>query len=407
MDQLEVRHGGRLGLLRSATWNIDGIASIDFGRKGEVTKEGWMMAIKKGHPAMKEEIWKWISILLHVDASWIDRWGFLRGNWENVDPEKDRRYEVARIVLASGNQHGWRKHQYYASSVMSGNARTFWAIDFYTLEATDFGDFPETGSPITSDVEQGDCDAKPRFEIRFDEKRQARYMIELDRWFLCNSDKPKILRGPGRRGASKQSSLFHTDLPVACFSQNGQCMRAAVANALFLLEGHAPAREMLSKGRLRVRSLAHAGSWVEKNMRSFSLRNVKIPANTPELYWLSEQEEGVFIISLEGRDCHNESISHVVALDAKKRVIMDCAERYALKIRLLTFDSCLGDGVKFKRVLEVKQIVRQPTGKRKRRPHKMRKEKQKMLRFIKREEKREALARRPRCNKRIALSDDE
>lgn len=60
---------------------------------------------------------------------------------------------------------------------MSGNAQTFWAINFYTLEATDFGEFSEPGSPITSDVEEEDCPNKPRFEILFNEKRQAKYMM--------------------------------------------------------------------------------------------------------------------------------------------------------------------------------------------------------------------------------------
>lgn len=91
MDQLEIRHGGRLGLLRSVTSNMNGPALIDFGRKAFVVKEEWMSAIKHVHPAMKEEIWKWISVLSYANAALIDRWGFMRGKWGQVENEKDRR----------------------------------------------------------------------------------------------------------------------------------------------------------------------------------------------------------------------------------------------------------------------------------------------------------------------------
>lgn len=42
-------------------------------------------------------------------------------------------------------------------------------------------------------------------------------------------------------------------------------------------------------------------------MKTFTLRNVEIPADTPKAYWLYFQEEGVFIVSLDGRDRHDES----------------------------------------------------------------------------------------------------
>lgn len=62
-----------------------------------------------------------------------------------------------------------KRHQYYASSVMTGGAKTFSAIDFCTLEANDFGELDLPGSPIISDVEESDDKDTPRLAIMFDE----------------------------------------------------------------------------------------------------------------------------------------------------------------------------------------------------------------------------------------------
>lgn len=86
---------------------------------------------------------------------------------------------------------------------------------------------------------------------------------------------------------------------------------------------------------------------------------------------------------------------------------MDCAERKILKLVMPIFDVCVGDGLRFKRFLEIKRVVPQDRGKRKRKQHKMSSEKQKLLRVRKREESRKELENRPRCKKRIVESDGE
>ena len=408
MDKIEVRYGGRLGLLRSISRNMDGTAKIDYGQVTTVNKLEWMKAVRRESAAKMEMLWKWSKLAPTLDAEWIGRWGFIstRCNAEEADCE-DRRYEVARLLLASGRKNGWEKHKYYASSVMAGGADTFCTIDFHSLEATDFGELGEPGSPIKSDVEECVHGDTPRFRLKFDHTRQTRYMLELDKWFLSNLDKPKRVRGPGNRGEAHIPPMFEFDESVACYSPHGQCVRAALANALHFLEGEAATKDVLSKGRVPVNSLAAASSWLEKNTGRFTLRNVVSPPNTPEAYWLYGQEEGVLIVSMDGRDRHNESSVHAIVVDAGKRKVMDCAERRVLKLVMPIFDICVGDGVRFRRFLEIKRVVRQQYGKRKRKPHKMSKEKQNMLRVRKREERRKELENRPRCKKRIVESDQE
>ena len=64
-----------------------------------------------------------------------------------------RRWEVRRVVCASGKLHGFRLGQYYASHRSVGGRKTFWKVDFHTLEASVWSVLDLAGSLVTSDIE--------------------------------------------------------------------------------------------------------------------------------------------------------------------------------------------------------------------------------------------------------------
>ena len=73
---------------------------------------------------MKKKLWKCICVVTFIDEGWTDRWSFLKDNWDSNEVEEGQRYEIARVLSAPGEKHGWKVHQYYDSSVMMGDSNT-------------------------------------------------------------------------------------------------------------------------------------------------------------------------------------------------------------------------------------------------------------------------------------------
>lgn len=68
MDKIEVRYGGRLGLLRSLSRNMDGTVTINYGKVAEVNMEEWMRATRRESAAMMKEVCNWAQLVPTIDS---------------------------------------------------------------------------------------------------------------------------------------------------------------------------------------------------------------------------------------------------------------------------------------------------------------------------------------------------
>jgi len=189
-----------------------------------------------------------------------------------------------------------------------------------------------------------------------------------------------MVRGPGNRPPSDESGCYVAfDSDVLCYSPNGNCLLAVLFNALYALNSYAAAIEMLGKGRVAAQSRAYSRPWLENSMSRYALSANQSCTTGP-----SSKIMGVFLMRLEGRDGHDEVVEHDVAVDAARRLILDCAEEKVMRLEAVALDVCVGDGFHFTKVLEHMEMVKQKAGKEKRKSHKMSKEKPKDLRGKKR-----------------------
>ena len=310
------------------------------------------------------DLFKWLSS--HVDHEFavglLGRWGLLgSGKTEHGD----RRWDVKRLVWSSGNREGFQRNKFYASHRTSGGRRTFWHMDFWTLESQDVFLEGEIGSPICSDIEEAPPGSlSPSFSLVFSKEKRLGYMLWLDNFCRENPDEFVCLGGPGMRNVSTAAIQYRmSGVPVFCHSKSGECVRASIANALHAAGHDDSAEAVLLRGKIAVRSLGEAQKWLERNLGRFRLCKVQHSMLKSTEKWLEESGEGVFLVRLKGSDSEGAGVDNVVAVDANRSIVLDCVEKLVLRLQPGVLAACVGDGKHLDEVAEVRRLEVQKSGK--------------------------------------------
>lgn len=226
----------------------------------------------------------------------------------------------------------------------------------------------ERTGEVESDLDmRGNSDGNGlQVEIVFDSRAEAQYLGNLLRPCTRRMDHLFRLRCPGARGDSSATVLRHTTIRNFAFSPCGQCLRAAIGNGLYALAGEAAALTMMEINPMPAVSVAQASAWLEQQLGSFLLENVSILHGIHEEECLVSQNDGIFVSRLRGLDSSGEEIDHVVVLDAKRQLVRDLTERFAVKMDSGTLNARAGDGFDLFGILELRSITKHPFGKRKR-----------------------------------------
>lgn len=132
---------------------------------------------------------------------------------------------------------------------------------------------------------------------------------------------------------------------------------------------------MFSQTMVNARSLAHAGTEMEKTLRRFCLRNVRdIDDSASCISWLESQTNGIYLARLRGVGLEDGyEVDHVVVVDGGRKLIWDCVERYGIRLAPGMLSYCVGDSARLEGVKELKKFEEQPVKKsgKKRKAHKM------------------------------------
>lgn len=82
---------------------------------------------------------------------------------------------------------------------------------------------------------------------------------------MANMDKFFTFDASGNQGpATGIESLHVAGTEFFCHSRDSECIRAAIANALFAVVGKEVARSMLDLGSVPAMNLSAAGVWLER-----------------------------------------------------------------------------------------------------------------------------------------------
>ena len=136
---------------------------------------------------------------------------------------------------------------------------------------------------------------------------------------------------------------------VYCRSSEGSCVRAAIANAVFVSnagdrqEKSNAASRVLELGSVPEEGFRNASKWMETNVRRYALRNVEIPEGLDKHLSLMDQSEGLFLLTLQGVDAKGETNEHMVLADAGDGLLYDCEEPKAMRLCQRSLECCVGD----------------------------------------------------------------
>ena len=170
-----------------------------------------------------------------------------------------------------------------------------------------------------------------------------------------------VFDGPGRRTVSSGDSARVTPEAAEVFmrAEEGECVAAAIVNAVEILQGRASAERakqyLLETGR-HARSIASCARDIEKLYPGYDLRKIP-PASVDEfrkdkVKWLSSLGHGVWI----ARFLKSGVFDHCIVVDGVRKVILDSAELYSLPLSVESLLKCAGGSFKKVAIAEVRLI---------------------------------------------------
>ena len=92
-------------------------------------------------------------------------------------------------------------------------------------------------------------------------------------------------------------------------------------------------------------------------MKAYYSRSVQ--ASQDLVDWLYAQTSGIYAVRLVGKGHRRETIDHTITVDARRKLIFDPVEPYALSLRVGSLTACLGDEIFLHDVAEVHEIFKQ------------------------------------------------
>ena len=172
------------------------------------------------------------------------------------------------------------------------------------------------------------------------------------------------IEGPAARKGSKvlESHSVKRFGPVLAQDRSGECLPAAIANAVDLARGRQQAQETIRKMQNvteRAFNLGKDGVLATRygriELRKLS-KSEKTSFNSGRLDCVLQQASGIYIV----RIVDDAQVDHCVVIDSEKRIIVDCYEQYPVELSRENLVKCEGDRAIASRVrvAEVHKVVK-------------------------------------------------
>jgi len=278
---------------------------------------------------------------------------------------------IEKVVMGDGSKgrsgHVLEKGRFYASASASGGHESYFAIDMSTAKLSTRG-----GKSVSFGFRAASDQAKALPPASGPKTRPMRKT-------LSHTQKQKIVgeavtsfctkhpgwaawvSGPGDRDKNPalKEHLVKTGDKILVKGKDGQCVAAAIANALYVLFGEDCAREAwrkLDEEDPHFSSLGRTWDTIHKLGVRCDLR--KVPKDEMSAFlvdkfeWLASLDDGVWMVRLE----QHAIVDHCIVVDAKNKLILDSAEDYPVRLSAATIRMCGGSEATALRVAEVREL---------------------------------------------------
>ena len=304
-----------------------------------------------------------------------------RGYYTAKASKKTRReisetFNIESVVCGDGQRNksglSLRNLVIYASDRLDGGIESYWEVDPDSLMFTTRGG-RRGGNwhtrPISDRAKERELTEVPRVNIPSRKRKNYSWIREKLRdeglrWLYQNRGCALSIGGPGERSSIEDvEKHLVRGLGTVLEKQNdGNCMTAAITNAVDIVSGREAAESLreyfyeYNPHYLKIREatllLRNLGAGAE--MRKLPKEDLGI-FNANRFAYLASRESFVYIVHVfEPKVC-----SHTVVIDANRRIIVDSAEDYPMRLSEELLRKCGGDQSKSLRVGEVRMIVKQ------------------------------------------------
>ena len=350
-----------------------------------------------------EELMKWLRCRprQRISAERLDLVGFCDRIYTE-DGGVVHEYPVQRVMFDG--------QRFLASDKATGGPKTFWPVVLYTLDLRSA--CVEDGTAVVDIMKRTAVDLGCGVRIQTTEEERAEAVDRCTESMLRDPGKWLLVSLPGgKEKSSGVKPLYSERGTLFCREDVGECVRAAVLNAVHEKAGEQAAREVFGEGPIVVRHLAHVQGWLEKHASMFHLMREESPLVWEIDEWLRSiaGRDEVFLIRVVGHEDDDGRVDHCVAINAKSELVFDSSEEQPMRMEDGVIQCCLGDGVRLERIEEVRRLVvqRKRAGKKKTKRNPRERERKKEAKKRKRMEAQERDADKRRKIKKVAESESE
>lgn len=290
---------------------------------------------------------------------------------KNEQREED--WCIDRILAGDGSTNcrglKFELGRFYASGSLTADDGSFHEINLCSLRLWDRGcekvQFSVVPVTTTSKVKPMPIE-KPRTRICKSyrpPKKQRLVRDAVRRFCLANPGFAVVIGGPGLRSSSPFTHctrVVQKAGPIFMRAHEGQCLIAAIVNAVDVLIGRSAAERakhyLLSKNQ-HYRSVASCAQDIHVVCPRHDLRKVRKSEahdfKVDKFDWLGSLTRGVWIVRL----VEPKVVDHCIVIDGKRKLIIDSAESFPLHLGADVLRQCGGDEAQSLVVAEVRQIT--------------------------------------------------
>ena len=283
----------------------------------------------------------------------------------------DEPWQIERLVAGDGSLGPvgvrLRQGRYYGSAALHGGNETFWEIDIDTVSLrtraasqVTFSVQAATGMARLKPAPKGNLVVTIRKSYS-QSKRQKVLRNAVQAFCKRHPGFAVILGGPGESTVSIDKSSRFQVSAGAVFMQasDGECLAAALVNAVDIVKGRAAAE----KARLAVTerssqylSIASCARDMHQFCRGFDLRKLQKADfegfRSDPFGWLGSLHRGVWLVRL----VKPRFLDHCVVIDGVRKLIFDSADQYPLGLSADALRMCGGGETEGLLVAEVREV---------------------------------------------------
>lgn len=267
----------------------------------------------------------------------------------------DANHAVIRRLLHEGSSD-----KLFASHQAHGGHKTFWQYIPASLTLV-------RAPMVVRDIHPAPVCLEPHliprgngFTLELDDDK--RRMIHEATVTYCREHPDEVInvqaagvRAPGIIPVDER--LMHTD--TFCRTSQVNCLRAAVANAIFRFSS-VDATRFLEMGSMPDDRFTTLTAWLDNNHMRYQLRQCPRETSPPDS-WVMDQTEGVFVLIINGFNSAGFEVEHVVTVDAEARVIIDSCEDNLLQFSWSVLQKCIGNA-HYLGGVDVRRVYYNPPG---------------------------------------------